>query len=208
MDDLKQARALPFWGKGEAPATSGPSRGPEEQGFVAIVRIFVRTWPYLLPQVLGRWRELPRRSSAANAAPSDAAHGAWSFRHVPPLVTVLTAVGAFFWLAPPGTDWLHDLLLAATVLMTLLVWALLFVKGQAYLAASLALVVIATAAFLFAVFAVDGLADNVHVGARLGELRLHSGCCSTGSPRGSCDSASGWAATSSTTSPCCGRRRC
>ncbi len=164
MDDLKQARALPFWGKGEAPATSGPSRGPEEQGFVAIVRIFVRTWPYLLPQVLGRWRELPRRSSAANAAPSDAAHGAWSFRHVPPLVTVLTAVGAFFWLAPPGTDWLHDLLLAATVLMTLLVWALLFVKGRAYLAASLALVVIATAAFLFAVFAVDGLADNVHVG--------------------------------------------
>ena len=183
MDDLKQARALPFWGKGEAPATSESPRGPEEQGFVAIVRIFIRTWPYLLPQVLGRWRELPRRSSAANAAPSDAAAGTWSFRHVPPLVTVLTAVGAFFWLPPPGTDWLHDLLLAATVLMTLLVWALLFVRGRAYLAASLALVVIGTAAFLFAVLAVDGLADNLHVGlVSIGcaciwvlQYRLHEG---------------------------------
>ena len=162
MDDLKQARALPFWGEGETPPGSGPSKDPEEKGFVAIVRIFIRTWPYLLPQILGRWRELPRRGSAEGAATADS--GTWSFRHVPLLVTVLTAVGAFLWLASPGTDWLHDVLLAGTVLMTVLVWALLFVKGRAYLAASLALVVIGTAAFLFALFAVDGLADNLYVG--------------------------------------------
>ena len=160
MDELKQARALPFWGEGEAPTTREPGDAPDEQGFVAIVRIFIRTWPYLLPQILGRWRELPSRGSAAASADS----GAWSFRHVPPLVTVLTAGGSFLWLAPPGTDWLHDVLLAGTVLMTVLVWALLFVKGRAYLAASLALVVIGTAAFLFALFAVDGLADNLYVG--------------------------------------------
>ncbi len=164
MDELKQARALPFWGEGETPPASRPGKGPEDRGFVAIVRIFIRTWPYLLPQILGRWRELPRRGSAEGSAAASADSGAWSFRHVPPLVTVLTAAGAFLWLAPPGTDWLHDVLLAGTVLMTVLVWALLFVKGRAYLAASLALVVIGTAAFLFALFAVDGLADNLYVG--------------------------------------------
>ena len=161
---MKQARALPFWGEGEAPTTREPGDAPDEQGFVAIVRIFIRTWPYLLPQILGRWRELPRRGSAEGSAAASADSGTWSFRHVPPLVTVLTAAGAFLWLAPPGTDWLHDMLLAGTVLMTVLVWALLFVKGRAYLAASLALVVIGTAAFLFALFAVDGLADNLYVG--------------------------------------------
>lgn len=162
MDDLKQARALPFWGEGDTPPEL-TSKAPEEQGFVAVFRIFVRTWPYLWPQIVGRWRELPR-NRAADAAGDAAADGAWSFRHVPPLVTVLTALGPLLWLAPPGTDWRHDLLLAGTVLMTVLVWALLFVRGRAYLWLSFALVLVGTAAFLFALFGVEGLADTLYVG--------------------------------------------
>jgi len=162
VDDLKQARALPFWGEGDTPPEP-TSKAPEEQGFVAVFRIFVRTWPYLWPQIVGRWRELPR-NRAADAAGDAAADGAWSFRHVPPLVTVLTALGPLLWLAPPGTDWRHDLLLAGTVLMTVLVWALLFVRGRAYLWLSFALVLVGTATFLFALFGVDGLADSLYVG--------------------------------------------
>ena len=161
MDDLKQARALPFWGEADTPPESPPGKAPEEQGFVAVLRIFVRTWPYLWPQIVGRWRELPRNKAAEGDAAAD---GAWSFRHVPPLVTVLTALGALIWLQPPGTDWRHDLLLASTALMTVLVWALLFVKGRAYLWTSFALVLVGTAAFLFALFGVDGLADSLYVG--------------------------------------------
>ena len=161
MDDLKQARALPFWGEGDTPPDSQPSKAPEEQGFVAVFRIFVRTWPYLWPQIVGRWRELPRGKAAGGDAAAD---GAWSFRHVPPLVTVLTALGPLLWLAPPGTDWRHDLLLAGTVLMTVLVWALLFVRDRAYLWSSFALVLVGTAAFLFALFGVEGLADTLYVG--------------------------------------------
>ena len=161
MDDLKQARALPFWGEADTPPESPPGKAPEEQGFVAVLRIFVRTWPYLWPQIVGRWRELPRSKAAEGDAAGD---GAWSFRHVPPLVTVLTALGPLLWLAPPGTDWRHDLLLAGTVLMTILVWTLLFVSGRAYVWTSFALVLAGTAAFLFALFGVAGLADSLYVG--------------------------------------------
>ena len=161
MDDLKQARALPFWGEADTPPEPRPSKAPEKQGFVAVLRIFVRTWPYLWPQIVGRWRELPRGTAADGDAAADRA---WSFRHVPPLVTILAALGPLLWLAPPGTDWRHDLLLAGTVLMTALVWALLFVKGRAYLWASFALVLAGTAAFLFALFGVEGLADTLYVG--------------------------------------------
>ncbi len=157
---MKQARALPFWGEGEDSGEREPSKPTEEQGFVAVFRIFVRTWPYLWPQIVGRWRELPRSKAADGDAAAD---GAWSFRHVPPLVTVLTALG-LLWLAPPGTDWRHDLLLAGTVLMTVLVWALLFARGGAYLWLSFALVLVGTAAFLFALFGVEGLADTLYVG--------------------------------------------
>ncbi len=161
MDDLKQARALPFWGEADTPPEPPPGKAPEEQGFVAVLRIFVRTWPYLWPQIVGRWRELPRNKAAESDAAAD---GAWSFRHVPPLVTVLTALGPLLWLQPPGTDWRHDLLLAGTLLMTALVWALLFVRGRAYLWMSFALVLVGTAAFVFALFGVEGLADSLYVG--------------------------------------------
>ena len=175
MDNLKQTRVLPFWGNGEDAGTSEMKAAPDQRGFTDILKIFVRTWPYLIPQIVGYWREIPRRNAAdldgqTNSAknPSPTNHAsvdeAWSFRHVPPFVTLLTGLGAFFWLAPPGTDRLHDFLLAATVFMTLLVWMLLFVKGRVYLLVSLALGLVGTIAFLFAVFAVDGLADNLHVG--------------------------------------------
>ena len=33
MDDMKQAHALPFWGKGEAPPTTERVKEPDERGF-------------------------------------------------------------------------------------------------------------------------------------------------------------------------------
>ena len=170
---MKQARALPFLGKGEAPPQAERGREADGRSFVAIIKIFARTWPYLLPHVIGYWREIPRsrafgnrdrRDFAEGSAGQDSAAGSWSFRHVPPLVTVLTAIGPLTGWLPFGTDWPHDLLLAATVLMTILTWALLFVKGRAYVGVSLTLALVGTSALLFAVFAVAGLADNVQVG--------------------------------------------
>ena len=170
MDDMKQAHAFPFWGKGEAPPKTEGVREPDERGFAAIVKIFARTWPYLLPQVIGYWRDVPRSQLAGDgeagedASNEDESADGWSFRHVPPLVTALTAIGPLTGWLPYGTDWPHDLLLAATGLMTILTWALLFVKGRAYVGVSLALALVGTAALLFAVFAVAGLADNMYVG--------------------------------------------
>ena len=173
MDDMKQAHALPFWGKGEAPPTTERVREPDERGFAAIVKIFARTWPYLRAQVIGYWRDAPRSRLAGDCEAGDATSDAfsehestdgWSFRHVPPLVTVLTAIGPLTGWLPFGTDWPHDLLLAGTGLMTILTWALLFVKGRAYVGVSLTLALVGTAAVLFAVFAVAGLADNLSVG--------------------------------------------
>jgi ABC-type multidrug transport system fused ATPase/permease subunit len=174
MDDMNQARALPFWGYGEAVPQKDRVTEPGERGFAAIIKIFARTWPYLLPHMIGYWREFPGSRSTEvgeelNPVASETVKGntpadGWSFRHVPPLVTVLAAIGPLTGWLTLGVDWQHDLLLASTLLMTLLTWALLFVKRRAYVGVSLTLVLIATAAFLFAVFAVGGLADNFQVG--------------------------------------------
>jgi hypothetical protein len=161
MDEMKQAQALPFFSNGEALPKSERAREPGERGFAAIIKIFARTWPYLLPHMIGYWREFPLRHTTGD---SETNADGWSFRHVPPLVTVLTAIGPLTGWLPIGTDWQHDFLLAATILMTILTWALLFMRGRVYVGLSLTLALVGTVAFLFAIFAVDGLADNFQVG--------------------------------------------
>ena len=58
MDELTQARALPFIGDAEKLVAADKAQELDERGFVAIIKIFVRTWPYLVPHVVGYWREL------------------------------------------------------------------------------------------------------------------------------------------------------
>ena len=61
---------------------------------------------------------------------------------------------------PINTSWLYDFLLVATFSMAALSWCLLVTKQKLYVAISTSLFVIGATAFLFAVFAVDGVLDN------------------------------------------------
>jgi len=167
---MKQAKVLSAWADGYIPPERDKTPDTDQRGFSEIIKIFLRSWPFLAPYIFGYWREVSRVRSARTDARYDSSQNiastneGWRFNHVPPLVTVLAVIGPLTGLLPIGTDWTRDLLLAATAAMTILTWVLLFVKGRVYLAASLALALIGTAAFLFAVFAVTGQADNIQVG--------------------------------------------
>ena len=155
----RQAAALSFLGGGEAPPGLAAGDGRNERGFVAVLRIFVRTWPYLLPHAVGYWREFPR-PPAGRETGTDAG---WSSRHVPPLVTALAVLGPLLGLVPVGWDWPSCLLLTATASMAALSWTLPFAKGRRHALASRWLALLGAAAFSHAVFWVDGFADNVYV---------------------------------------------
>ncbi len=155
----RQAAALSFLGGGEVPPGQAAGDDRDERGFVAILRIFARTWPYLLPHAVGYWREFPR-PPAGRETGTDAG---WSSRHVPPLVTALAALGPLSGLVPVGWDWPSCLLLAATASMAALSWTLPFAKGRRHTLASKWLVLLGAAGFSHAIFWIDGFADNVYV---------------------------------------------
>ena len=171
MTNKTRAGALPFLGKGDDPTRRESEPTIAEHGFVAILRIFSRTWPYLSTYILGFWREVPFRpvtqshlqSNTTKEEVNPANDVGWSFGHIPPLVTLLTILGPLSGFIPINTSWLFDLLLLSAVAMTVLSWTLLFVKRRWYLLVSASLVAIGAISFLFAVFAVDGIADNVYI---------------------------------------------
>ncbi|MGI9239134.1 MAG: ABC transporter ATP-binding protein [Woeseiaceae bacterium] len=110
--------------------------------------------------IYGYWREYPGGATAV-AGTGDVR---WSYGHVPPLVTLMAALGPVTGLVTTGSSWTIDLLIAAAVSLAILSWILLFAKNRLYFALSATFAGIAAVSFLFAVFAVDGLADNLYMG--------------------------------------------
>ena len=165
MSNLKRSRALPFLGRG--PSRREQSDTPmEEHGFMAVIMIFARTWPFIRPYILGYWREISWQPSTLESSHDHAgatSDSGWSFKHIPPLVTITALMGPMSGVLPLNTSWLFDFLLMTTCCMTLLSWSLLYVKQKLYVGVSSALFIIGTIAFLFAVFVVEGVLDNIFI---------------------------------------------
>lgn len=132
----------------------------KDQGFVAIIKVFARTWPFLRTYVHGYWREFPGNGTTES---NETDEQRWSYAHVPPLVTLLALLGPLTGLIPYGETWLYDFLIVSAGILAVLSWGLLFAKGRLYGLLSAALAVTAAVGFLFAVFAVDGQIDNVYM---------------------------------------------
>ncbi len=180
MTNSNRAKALPFLGTG--PVNEDQKDSPAaDQGFVAIAMIFARTWPFLKPYILGYWRELSfsgsdaatsptpfghtesETPSSAPDAPTDNQATRWSFKHIPPLATLTAALGPVTGVLPYNESWLYDFLLITTFAMAVLSWCLLVAKKKVYAVLSTSLFIIGAVSFLFAVFVVEGLLDNVYI---------------------------------------------
>jgi len=158
MSDMARARALPKLGF--ADTAPGKPEGSSDKKFKEIVKIFIRTWPFIIPLVVGYWRE----KTLSKAAATGSGKGTdWSFFHAPFIVTIFTLIGPLTGMLPMGVDTKLDLLLAATVVMTAISWALVFMKGRTQVIVSLILTAIGTLTALSAIFLVDGYADNFQV---------------------------------------------
>ncbi len=159
MTDIDRAAALPRIGR--AGATPDKPEGAADKKFKEIVKVFIRTWPFIIPLIIGYWHEKTLSKSAAAVSSKDKG---WSFSHAPFIVTIFTLIGALTVFRPMGVDIKLDLLLGATVLMTAISWVLVFLKGRTQIIVSVVLAVIGTVAMLSAIFLVTGYADNFQVG--------------------------------------------
>lgn len=161
MTEEQRARALPLWGEGEIPPERDRAAPDDVRGFTDVVRVFLRTWPYLMPMVMGYWREY----RVPGVSRADAGATAWSYRYVPILVTALVIAGPSTGWLPFGESWQTELTSAGTFALALLSWAVVLLSGRVFVASVVALLVVALVINLFASLVVAGWLDNVFVGA-------------------------------------------
>ena len=53
--DQRRAQALPVFGQGDLPPDKLKTVEDDDSGFIHVLRMFLRSWPYIRPQFLGRW---------------------------------------------------------------------------------------------------------------------------------------------------------
>ena len=158
-------RALPIWGEGTSQAISEQAAREQSvendaRGIGDVLKIFIRTWPFLIPMVLGYWREL----GGARSAVDDRHASSWNYSYVPFLVTGLAILGPLTGWLPLNLSWQHNTLFWAVVAMTILSWCLIILRGRSFITALIVLIVTGAAANLFAILAVTGWQDNLQIG--------------------------------------------
>ena len=159
MQDQQLVDAIPSFSDAALPEDRARKIDDDAHQFSHVLKIFIRTWPYLIPMFIGYWRCFP-----SGVAGDRVTQDGWSFRYVGVLTTLLAVLCPLFGLTPWGASWQLDVLLVASAGMTVLIWSLIFLQGRWFAVVATALVIVGTGANLFAILVVAGWFDNVQVG--------------------------------------------
>ena len=136
-----RARALPFFRDGYIPPERDMRVDEDDTGFGAVLLLFLRSWPYIRRQVLGRWwipgAGLDHRTAELVSG------GGYGFRYAPFLVAAVAISGPVFGFVPASLGWPYMLLYVPVAAMTVGMFGMAFAKPGPAQSISVAGVVLA-----------------------------------------------------------------
>lgn len=159
--DTRRSHALPFISNGKIPPERDRDVKDDEHTLGAILKLFLRSWPYIRIQLLGRWY-YPESGTATTIADNVAGQG-YHYWYAPLLATALVILGPWFGWSPPNLDYPAPFLYISVAVMLATLWTLAATGGNARIQGACAIVLTFSlfVANLLAVLAVDGFVDNV-----------------------------------------------
>ena len=96
------ARALPIMGDGPIPPARDLSVADDRDSLVSIVKLFLRSWPYIEPQFFGHWLATGRVEPSREETDSG-----YSYAYLPYLVAALSVGGLLYYDAFPDSSQRH-----------------------------------------------------------------------------------------------------
>lgn len=163
--DTRRSNALPFIGNGKIPAERDRDVADDKHTFTAILKLFLRSWPFIRLQLFGRWY-YQKQGTASSIADSVASEG-YSYVYAPILTTTLLVLGPILNWSPPIFEYPNFFLYASVGITALTQWLLILFAAlpRAQGASAIILAFSLFVANLIAVLVVDGFIDNVWMAA-------------------------------------------
>ena len=160
--DQRRIHALSFMREVPLPAERDRSVSDDTANLWVVLKLFLRAWPYISPQVFGRWF-LPGQGVEDHIAESVGG-GGYGFTYAPFLVTLAAFAGPLTGLVPAGFEFPMNLLYGSIAGMLVCAWPVAFATGKNQTLAAIALIAMGLFANLIATFVIDGFADGVYTG--------------------------------------------
>ena len=112
-----RARALPMFNEGVIPPERDRTLASDDSGFLDVMRLLLRSWPYIRPQLLGHWW-YPGPNGGVRPEVADMVSSEdYRFGYAPFLVAVVAAIGPISGWMPATMDWPMGLLYVPTIAM-------------------------------------------------------------------------------------------
>ena len=158
------ADAVPFYGEGAPiPQSRDLSAKDDTSGFNAVVILLARSWPYISPQVLGRWW-MPGVGVEERVAELIRGRG-YSFVYMPLLVTILAVLLPYCSIVPITSEYPYNLLYPLILLAVIFSWPLPNLTGRVQIV-SLVLVMLSLAlANMISIVLIEGSGAAIYTGA-------------------------------------------
>ena len=155
-----RARALPFFGEGYIPPERDRSVGQDDSGFKDVMRLLFRSWPYIRPQLLGRWW-YPGRGADQRVADLVSGEG-YQFGYAPFLVALVAVIGPLSGWMPATFEWPMNLLYLPVMAMTIAMFLMAFRRGEGQQIGTIVLLLSGIGTNVSANFFVAGYAASLY----------------------------------------------
>lgn len=157
------ADTVPFYGEGgPIPAHRDLSAKDDASGFLAVVQLLMRSWPYILPQILGRWW-MPGVGTEGRMAELINGRG-YSFVYMPPLVTLLAVIGPYYGFVPTSLEYPFNVFYILVGIVVLCTWPLPHLFGRVQFISLVVLLFSTILANLVAVVLIEGSSHSIYMG--------------------------------------------
>ena len=154
---------VPFYGAGEPiPDDRDLSAKDDGSGLVAVMQLLIRAWPYIVPQILGRWW-MPRVGVEQRVAELIRGRG-YSFVYMPPLVTLLAVLGPYYQIVPASLEYPFNLFYGLVAITALATWPLPYLSGRVQFASLFVLLLAAILGNMVAIVLIEGSTHSVYMG--------------------------------------------
>jgi ABC-type multidrug transport system fused ATPase/permease subunit len=159
--NYERSRALPMFGDGDVPTDRDRSVDEDDSGFMDVLTLLLRSWPFIRPQFLGQW--WIKGKGVEDRVAEPVAGDGFSFQYAPFLVLAAAISGPLFGFVPPTLAWPFDLLYVPIAAMVVAMYFLAFSTGRAQLIATVVLLLSGIAANVVATYVIDGYPDGLYV---------------------------------------------
>ena len=157
-----RARALPMFNEGAIPPERDRALSSDDSGFRDVMKLLLRSWPYIRPQLLGHWW-YPGPGGGIRPEVADMVSGeGYRFSYAPFLVAAVAAIGPLSGWMPSTFAWPMGLLYVPVIVIVIGMFLMALTRGRSQMIGTVGVLLGGIGMNVAGGFFIEGMASTLY----------------------------------------------